>query len=127
MPLNDEMPEKIEFDKPPQAKDFWIIYAHATDWQIVISQFLLDRDPSHGKVPMDPKIAFVGLMAGVGVPIYYLAREHFPVETISRLLGVAPERLNGIEELHLREVKGADGKPAQAAWPKPSVDYWGRA
>lgn len=123
----DDMPEKIEVITPPSPKDYWIIFAHSLDWQILLHHYVLTQDPSHGKTPLDPKIAFIGFDGREATPVYYLSREHFPVESIARFVGKAPAALAGIETLHLREIKGEDGQPAQKDWQTPSVDYWGMA
>lgn len=112
---------------PPSPKDFWVLYAHAVDWQIILHNFLVAADPKHGVGDMDPKIAFMGFDPAVGSVIYYLSREHFPAETVAHLLGQSAEKIAGVEVFHLREFKDADGKPAQASWQTPNVDYWGRA
>lgn len=125
--MPDEAPEKIEFSHPPSPKDFWILYAHSLDWQIIMHRFVMANDPNHGKKPLDPKVAFVGFDGPSATPVYYLSREYFPVEKIAALIGKEPTSLEGIEFLHLREFKDADGKPAQDKWQKPNVDYWGMA
>lgn len=113
--------------EPPSPKEFWALYTHAVDWQIILHNYLMDLSPDHGKSMMDPAVAVMGFDPASGSVIYYLSREHFPVDKIAALIGQPVEKLAGVEELHLRELKGPDGKPAQTAWERPNVDYWGRA
>lgn len=117
--MTDEAPETIDFQTPPTGKDFWIIHAHTLDWQILMHKFVMEFDPNHGKKPLDPKVAFIGYSPKEMTPVYYLSREHFPVERIARLIGKEVSALDNIETLHLREIKGQDN------WQKPNVDYWG--
>jgi hypothetical protein len=126
MPVDDK-PEKIEFFSPPSPKDYWIIFAHSLDWQIMLHRLVITLDPSHGKDPLDPKIAFIGFDGKEATPVYYLSREYFPVETIARFIGKPTAALAGIETMHLREIKGEDGEPAQKGWQTSTVDYWGMA
>lgn len=116
---------------PPSPKEFWAIYPHTQDWQILLVRLVQSLDPTHGEKPLDPKIAVMGWHTNPNqpqIPIYYLSREFFPVEKIAAFLGKQPEALAGVEEIHLREFKGADGKAVDLSrWEKPSVDYWGFA
>jgi hypothetical protein len=118
-------PTDIDMLGIPSPKDYWALHAHSVDWQILLQRLVRTKDPSKGEKPLDAKIAVIGMMQGHVEPIYYLSREYFTVQEIATLIGKPPESLAGIETLHLREFKDAEGKPAQAAWEKPSVDYWG--
>lgn len=111
----------------PDPKDFWVLYAHTLDWQIILHRFVAAVDPGKGLKPLDPKIGVIGYLTGTKdpTPIWYLSREFFPVEKIAQLVGKAPADLANIETLHLREFKDPDGKPIQKTWQTPTVDYWG--
>ena len=124
--MTDEAPRTLDM-APPDPKEYWVLYAHTTDWAVLLQRLVLTMDPTKGAKPLDPKIAVIGMKQGEYIPIYYLSREFFPIEKIAALIGKPVEALSGIETLHLREFKGEDGKPAQAGWQAPSVDYWGMA
>lgn len=111
----------------PDPKEYWAIYAHTLDWQVLLHRFVSDVDPSRGTKPLDPKIGVIGYEVNSPnpVPIWYLSREFFPVEKIAKLIGKDPSALAGIETLHLKEFKDADGQPATKDWQAPTVDYWG--
>jgi hypothetical protein len=117
--MTDEPLEKSDMQGLPDPKQFWIVHAHSLDWQILMHRFVLEFDPNHGKEPLDPKVAFIGYNTQDMTPVYYLSREFFPIERIARLIGKEAASLDGIETLHLRDIKG------QEEWPKPNVDYWG--
>lgn len=112
----------------PDLTQYWALYAHTVDWQVLLHRMVSVVDPDKGLKPLDPKIGMIGFRtADPTTPIWYLSREFFPVEKIAAFVGKKPEDLDGVESLHLREFKDADGKPATKEWQTPSVDYWGQA
>lgn len=128
------MPDEQQTELPtqhPDPKDFWALYAHTLDWQILIVKMVQKATNNDGTTPLDPKIAVVGYRMQPNqpqVPIYYLSREFFPVEKIAAFLGKQPSQLDGIEEIHLRDFKDGEGKVIDLTkWEKPSVEYWGFA
>jgi len=129
MPTEDDAVQELP-QTTPDPKLYWAIHAHTLDWQILLHRLVSKVDPNRGLKALDPKIGVIGynVKQQPMIPIWYLSREFFPVEKIAAFVGKRPEDLAGVETLHLREFKDAEGKPVTYAdWEKPNVDYWGMA
>lgn len=127
--MTEEAPVSELPTSAPDPKEYWHLYPHTLDWQILVTRLVQSKSPIIDKV--DPKVAVIGWRMNVTekqIPIYYLSRQSFTVEEMAKFLGKRPEDLDGIEAIHLRDFKGEDGKTVDLTkWEKPSVDYWGFA
>lgn len=94
--------------------EYYVIEVKASEWQYVVQERIVALVPD--RTPED-----VILSLEMPFPVYYLRRDKFPIELLSRALGAAVEDLIEAKVIRLDPFEGSSNLP------EPTTNEWGTA
>lgn len=108
--MADEKPIGVGFD----ITEYWQVKALSVEWLYVLTELAASV-----KAGPEEKHCVVGV-SWDSTPLYLLRKKYYPAAEISRVTGVAEERLSSYKGVITLQTK-VEGLP------EPTVPYWGKA